>query len=98
MSFRRKLLLVFALTVSVSVAAIAWIVSDVTGRAFERANEVRSAALVSQFEREFNRRGEELLDRVEAIAVSDVLTGMALAWRRPSAGSGGYLRDASSVG
>ena len=97
MSFRRKLLLVFALTVSVSVAAIAWIVSDVTGRAFERANEERSAALVSQFQREFNRRGEDLLHRVEAIAASDTLTRMALALSRPSADNGSYFNDAKSI-
>jgi signal transduction histidine kinase len=97
MSFRRKLLLVFALTVSVSVAAIAWIVSDVTGRAFERANEERSAALVSQFQREFNRRGEDLLHRVEAIAASDAVTRMALALSRPSADNGSYFNDAKSI-
>jgi two-component system, NtrC family, nitrogen regulation sensor histidine kinase NtrY len=97
MSFRRKLLLVFALTVSVSVAAIAWIVSDVTGRAFERANEERSAALVSQFQREFNRRGEDLLHRVEAIAASDSVTRMALALSRASADNGSYFNDAKSI-
>ena len=97
MSFRRKLLLVFALTVSVSVAAIAWIVSDVTGRAFERANEERSTALVSQFQREFNRRGEDLLHRVEAIAASDSVTRMALALSRASADNGSYFNDAKSI-
>src|SRR5437016_14317321 len=94
MSFRRKLLLVFALTVSVSVAAIAWIVSDVTGRAFERANEERSTALVSQFQREFNRRGEDLLHRAQAIAASDRVTRMALALSRASADNGSHLTDA----
>ena len=37
MSFRRKLLTVFALTVFLSVGAVTWIVSTVTRRAFERS-------------------------------------------------------------
>ena len=68
MSFRRKLLLVFALTVFLCVGAVAWIVSAMTRRAFERANEDQTAALVAQFRREFDRRGEEVAHRVETIA------------------------------
>ena len=49
MSFRRKLLAVFALTVFLSVAAVTWIVSAITRRAFERLDEERTTALVAQF-------------------------------------------------
>ena len=41
MIFRRKLLAVFALTVLVSVVAVAWSISSLTRRAFEKANEER---------------------------------------------------------
>jgi uncharacterized membrane protein len=58
MIFRRKLLAVFALTVLVSVVAVTWSISSLTRRAFEKANEERSTALVAQFRREFQRRGE----------------------------------------
>ena len=60
LSFGRKLLLVFALTVFLSVGAVTWIVSAVTRRAFERANEAQTAALIAQFRREFSRRGDEV--------------------------------------
>ncbi len=60
MSFRRRLLLLFALTVLVSVAAVTGIVSVMARRAFDRANDERTAALVAQFHREFSRRGEDV--------------------------------------
>ena len=97
MSFRRKLLLLFALTVSFSVAAIAWIVSDFSRRAFERANEERSTALVAQFQREFNRRGEDVVRRVEAIATSEATTRMALALSRAASDYAPYFSDAQAL-
>ena len=79
MSFRRKLLLVFALTVFLSVAGVALLVQWVTRNAFERTENQRTAALVAQFQREFSRRGDEVARRVEAIAASDAVTRMATA-------------------
>jgi len=79
LSFRRKLLLMFALTVIVSVTAVAWLVSMITRQAFEKANEERASALAAQFQREFNRRGDDILHRVEAIATSDAVTRIAMA-------------------
>ena len=77
MIFRRKLLAVFALTVFVSVAVVALLVLAVTRRAFEKSEEQRTAALVSQFQSEFKRRGEDVARRVEAIATSDAVSRMA---------------------
>jgi signal transduction histidine kinase len=79
MSFRRKLLLVFALTVFFSVAGVALLVQWVTRNAFEKTENQRTAALVAQFQREFNRRGDDVARRVEAIAASDSVTRMATA-------------------
>src|ERR1700730_2748640 len=84
MSFRRKLLAVFALTVVLSVAAVAFLVSAMTRRAFERTEDQRTATLVSQFQREFTRQGEEAARRVEAIAASETATRMATALNRSS--------------
>ncbi|HET7440480.1 MAG TPA: ATP-binding protein [Terriglobales bacterium] len=98
MTFRRKLLAVVALTVSISVATIAWVVSDVARRAFDRAGEERTAALVAQFQREFHRRGEDVVRRVEAIAASDDTTRMALAVGRGSPDYGAYFNLAKSLG
>src|SRR5580700_5057016 len=83
MMFRRKLLTVFALTVFLSVAAVALLVSAVTRRAFDRSEEERTAALVTQFRREFNRQGESVVRRVEAIAASDEANRMTLKLNRP---------------
>ena len=97
MSFRRKLLAVFGLTVFVSVAAVTWIVSISTRRTFERANEERTAALVAQFRHEFSRRGEEVVQRVEAIARSDNAIRIALAINRGTPDYGAYLNEAKSL-
>jgi two-component system, NtrC family, nitrogen regulation sensor histidine kinase NtrY len=79
MSFRRKLLLVFSLTVALSVAAVAWLVQEVTRNAFEKTENQRTAQLVTQFQREFNRQGDEVVRRVQAIAASDAVSRMATA-------------------
>ena len=79
MTFRRKLLVVFALTVFLSVAGVALLVQWVTRNAFEKTENQRTAALVTQFQREFSRRGEDVARKVEAIAASDSVTRMATA-------------------
>lgn len=97
MTFRRKLLVVFALTVFLSVAAVAWLVSKVTQRAFERTEGDRTAALVTQFHREFNRQGEEVARRVEAIAASEDAGRMAVKLSRPQADAGPYFELAKTA-
>ena len=79
MTFRRRLLLLFALTVLMSVAAVTGIVSVMTRRAFDRANDERTAALVTQFRREFARRGDDVRRRVQAAAASSAADRMAVA-------------------
>ncbi len=97
MIFRRKLLAVFALTVLVSVVAVAWSISSLTRRAFEKANEERSAALVAQFRHEFTRRGEEVARHVETIAASEDATRMALSLSHGSPDYGAYLNQARAI-
>jgi signal transduction histidine kinase len=97
MTFRRKLLAVFALTVFLSVAAVALLVSAVTRRAFDRSEDERTAALVTQFRREFNRQGELVARRVEAIAASDAANRMAVALNRAPADSGPYFELAKAT-
>ena len=106
--FRRKLLLVFALTVLVSVAAVALIVSVVSRRAFEQADEEHMNALVKQFQREFNRRGEEVVHQVDAIASPDqdrsgsesaaLTTRIALAISRGTPDYGAYISETKTIG
>jgi signal transduction histidine kinase/type II secretory pathway pseudopilin PulG len=92
-SFRRKLLLVFALTVFLSVAAVAVIVLVATRRSFEQAEEEHTNALVQQFQREFDRRGEEVVQQVDAIAAGDQVTRMAVLVSRGSSDYGSFLTD-----
>jgi two-component system, NtrC family, nitrogen regulation sensor histidine kinase NtrY len=87
MTFRRKLLTVFALTVFLSVAAVALLVLAVTRNAFEKTEEQRTAALVAEFQREFNRQRENVARRVEAIAASEPVSRMATTLSGASLGS-----------
>ena len=95
--FRRKLLIVFALTVFLSVAAVTLLVSAVTRRAFERSEDERTAALVTEFRREFNRQGEDVARRVGAIAGSDEVGRMAVKLNRPQADAGPYFELAKTT-
>ena len=78
MSFRAKLLSVFAATVALAVGLVAWIVSSSMRDAFERLDNQRTAALVAQFRREFARRAEEVTRRVEGIASAEETLRLAV--------------------
>jgi two-component system, NtrC family, nitrogen regulation sensor histidine kinase NtrY len=97
MIFRRKLLTVFALTVFLSVAAVAFLVQAVTRRAFEKNEDERTAALVTQFRREFTRQGEDIARRVEAIASSEAVGRMATSLTGTPADSAGYFDLAKTL-
>ena len=97
LTFRRKLLGVFALTVFLSVAAVALLVSAVTRRAFDRSEDERTLTLVTQFRRAFNRQGEDGARRVEAIAASEAASRMTLKLNRPRADSGPYFELAKTT-
>jgi signal transduction histidine kinase len=97
MKYRRKLLAVFAVTVFVSVTAVAWITSVLTRHTFEQADELRTAALLTEFRNEFDRRGEEVARRVEAIAKGDAATRMALALNHGAPDYGTYLSEAKTI-
>lgn len=97
MTFRRKLLVVFALTVFLSVAAVALLVSAVTRRAFDRSEDERTVALVTQFRRAFNRQGEDVARRVETIAASEAATRIASKLNHPQADSGPYFELAKAT-
>ena len=97
MTFRRKLIAVFALTVVVSVASVAFLVSDLTRRAFARNEDEQSVSLMAQFQREFDAQGKEIARRLDAIAASDAVTHMAAALDRGSTGSAGFFDLAKSI-
>src|SRR5215469_6176683 len=70
-------------TVIVAVGSVAWIVSSSLRRAFESVDAERTDALVNQFQREFERSGEDVRQRLQALARSESLQHMAADLRRP---------------
>jgi len=73
MSFRAKVFLSITGTVVLAVWIVAGVVSTTVTKSFERREAQRTATLVSQFRREFDRRGAEVVRRIEAIANSDAV-------------------------
>jgi signal transduction histidine kinase len=76
MSIRWKVLLAITLTVAASVWLVAWLVTSTITRTFEERDKRRAAAVVAQFRKDFERRGEELAQRVKSIAASQSVAGM----------------------
>src|SRR6266567_3234034 len=66
-------------------------------RAFDHANDERTAALVAQFRREFTRRGEELGRRIQAVASTPQATQMVVAASRPSPDYSSFLDEAQVI-
>lgn len=97
MSFRTRLMLVFALTVVLAVGLVAWAVSSTTRGAFEQLDAQRTQALVAQFRREFERRGEEIALRVTGIAEAEATLRMAIDLSRPNADYSLYVDDANGL-
>jgi signal transduction histidine kinase len=71
MSLRQKLLLLFSLTVAASVAAVAWTVLVRIRHVFEQRDQQDTALVVSQFEREFQHRSNNVAAAIERLASSD---------------------------
>jgi signal transduction histidine kinase len=96
MSFRRRLLITLALIVLITVGSVSTVVSLRTRGAFERADRERTEALVAQFRREFTRRGDDVVRRVEAIAAGDTVSRMALDLSHGT-DSSAYVTEAKAV-
>jgi two-component system nitrogen regulation sensor histidine kinase NtrY len=97
MSFRKKLLLLFAATVLLCVAVISASVYSTIRRSFERADQERANAVAAQFRSEFQRRGSEVARKVESIARSETVQRIALDINRTGADSGEHVSDARSL-
>lgn len=97
MSFRRRLLLLFALTVLLSVAAVTVIISTWTRRAFDQANDERTAVFVAQFHKEFQNRGEDLSRRIQSIAGSAEANRMLVAAAQSASDYSAFLDTAQVI-
>ena len=97
MSFRQKLLLLFAATVFLCVAVISVSVYSTMRQSFEQANQERANTVAAQFRSEFQRRGQEVVRKVESVASSETVQRMALEVNRGASDSGGYLTEAKAL-
>ncbi len=97
MSFRNKIFLIFLATVLASVSLVAYGVTHYTQRAFEQQEAQRTEALVAQFKKEFDQRGEMVVQQVENITNADITVRMVLDLARPNADSSLYLHDANGA-
>ena len=97
MSFRNKIFLIFLATVLASVSLVAYGVTHYTQRAFEQQEAQHTEALVAQFKKEFDQRGEMVVQQVENITNADTTVRMVLDLARPNADSSIYLHDANGA-
>jgi two-component system nitrogen regulation sensor histidine kinase NtrY len=97
MNLRHRLLVTLALTAFLSVVAVAWVISSLVRRSFEKNNEERTAALVEQFRRDFARQGEDVVRLIASIASGGAATRMALASGSGSPDYGAYLNEAKLI-
>ncbi len=97
MTFRTRLLVVFAATIVAAVAMVVWIVSASTARVFEQLDAERTTALVQQFQKEFALRGEEVARAAQRIADSDAALRVAIDVNRAEPDFSLHVNDATAM-
>ena len=97
MSFRAKLFLIFLFTVLASVSVVAYGVTHYTRAAFEEGDTERTEALVSQFNKEFEQRGDGMVQQVENVANGEITLKVAIDLARPNADQSLYVHDANGI-
>src|SRR5215472_7840486 len=93
MNLRQKLLLLVSLTVAAAVAIVAWAVLLRIRTVFEERDQQDTALFVSQFERDFKLRSNELLHTVDHLAASDRARNLAFELSQ-NADTSPYLNEA----
>jgi signal transduction histidine kinase len=97
MSFRQKLLLLFAATVLLCVAVISASVYSTIRHSFEQADQDRAKAVAAQFRSEFQRRGLEVARKVESVAASETVQRIALEMNRGAAAASEHVGEARTL-
>lgn len=97
MSFRAKLFLIFLFTVLASVSVVAYGVTHYTRAAFEEGDTQRTEALVAQFNKEFEQRGDGMVQQVENVANGEITLKVAIDLARPNADQSLYVHDANGI-
>ena len=97
MSFRQKLLLLFAVTVFLCVAVVSLSVWSTLRRSFEQANQERANAVAAQFRSEFQHRAQELVRKIESIAASESVQHIAMDVNRAPGEQSSYVSEARTL-
>jgi two-component system, NtrC family, nitrogen regulation sensor histidine kinase NtrY len=85
------------LAVSITAGLVTWIAVFRMRLAYESLDNQRTAASVEQFRREFQRRGQEVIRKVEGIAKAESIMRLAIASSRSEADISLYVDEAGSL-
>ena len=97
MTFRTRILVIFATTIVAAVAMVVGIVSVSARRAFEQSDAERTAALVQQFQKEFDLRGEEVARAAERIADADTTERIVIDVNAPERDLSQHVNEATAL-
>jgi signal transduction histidine kinase len=97
MSFRKKLLVLFAATILLCVAVISGSVYNTLRRSFEQAYQDRANAVAAQFRSEFQRRGSDVVRKVESAAAGETVQHIALDMNRGATDASDYVTEARTL-
>jgi two-component system nitrogen regulation sensor histidine kinase NtrY len=97
MSFRKRLLVLFAATVLLCVAVISASVYNTLRHSFEQAYQDRANAVAAQFRSEFQRGGSDVVRKVESVAAGETVQHIALDMNRGATESSDYVIEARSL-
>src|SRR5947209_1824542 len=78
MMFRTRLLVILTIAIVAAIGLVELLVQGTTRRAFERVEAQHASALAAQFQKEFQRRGLEIVRAVNAIADSEEGSNLAM--------------------
>ena len=97
MTFRSKLFVMFTLALLLLVGLISAGVMIVSRRAFAEVSRQHSNALVAQFQREFDKRAQDVVHQVQGVADAEGTVRMAIDLSRPQSDVSVYVNDARGV-
>jgi nitrogen fixation/metabolism regulation signal transduction histidine kinase len=92
MTFRTRLLVIFTIAMIAAIAAVELLAQSIARRSFENLETQHASALALQFQKEFQRRKDEIVRAVNAIAAGNEATDIAI-----SADPARYYDAASSL-
>jgi two-component system, NtrC family, nitrogen regulation sensor histidine kinase NtrY len=96
-SFRTRLLILILLAVSITAGLTTWIAAVLMRKAYVSLDDQRTAASVTQFRREFQRRGDEVVRQVMGIANAESVMHLAIESSRPEADLSSYVEEAADL-